>query len=275
MRGMNITLAHLGYLEQRFGIFGMERVVLTGTSAGAMAALSWSNVVYKKMKNPQGLLVIFDSGQFFSEYLNPFTNSTPGTDYFKSIKSLAFTEQQPPFTECLQAETRENCDKFGVIVNYVLPPIFAIESEYDLYAIRNILLLRCPELDFPATLRKCNETEMRVIEDYRAKSLESWKNLTKYEKNGLWAISCSQHGFLYHYLIYNTNAYRVPHQTGATVLEALEKFVNGTGRIFADTVAWPNNSGCSGPTHLTVNQFNRFPEYPNFNDFTKTNPSQE
>lgn len=62
-----------------------------------MAALSWSNVVYKTMVNPKGLLVIFDSGQFLSDYYNPFTNSTPGIDAFKAIKSLAFTEQQPPF----------------------------------------------------------------------------------------------------------------------------------------------------------------------------------
>lgn len=56
-----------------------------------MAALAWSNHVYKRMKNPSGLLVIFDSGQFVSDYFNPFTNSTPGTDYFVAIKKLAFT----------------------------------------------------------------------------------------------------------------------------------------------------------------------------------------
>lgn len=62
-----------------------------------MAALAWSNSVYKRMKNPSGLLIIFDSGQFVSDYFNPFTNSTPGTDYYVAIKKLAFTEVLPPF----------------------------------------------------------------------------------------------------------------------------------------------------------------------------------
>lgn len=46
---------------------------------------------------------------------------------------------------------------------------------------------------------------MNVIEDYRQKSLDSFKNLTKYDKNAIWAVSCSQHGFLYNYIFYNTD----------------------------------------------------------------------
>jgi len=76
-------------------------VVLSGTSAGAMAALAWSNTVYNQMRNKDGLLVIFDSGQFVSDYFNPFTNSTPGVDAYKFIKTLAFAEQLPPYNECL------------------------------------------------------------------------------------------------------------------------------------------------------------------------------
>lgn len=88
---MNNTLAHFEYLNTKYNFFSASKIVLSGTSAGAMAALSWSNTVYKKMKNPDGLLVIFDSGQFVSNFFNPFTNSTPGIDFFKSIKNLAFT----------------------------------------------------------------------------------------------------------------------------------------------------------------------------------------
>lgn len=107
------------------------------------------------------------------------------------------------------------------MVNYILPPIFAIESQYDLYAINNIILLKCPQKTFPATLQRCNDTEMSAIEDYRKKSLDAFGNLTRYEKNGIWAISCSQHGFLYNNNMYNSNTYKIPKQTGATILTAL------------------------------------------------------
>lgn len=93
---MNITLANFQYLDQKYGLFSAQKVVLTGTSAGAMAALAWANTAYGRMTNPKGLLVIFDSGQFVSDYFNPFTNSTPGVDAYVSIKNLAFTEAQAP-----------------------------------------------------------------------------------------------------------------------------------------------------------------------------------
>ena len=101
LRGMNNTLAHFKYLDEKYNLFNAKKVVLSGTSAGAMAALAWSNTVYNQMRNKNGLLVIFDSGQFVSDYFNPFTNSTPGVDAYKFIKTLAFAEQLPPYHECL------------------------------------------------------------------------------------------------------------------------------------------------------------------------------
>ena len=72
-------------------MYRAKEVVVSGTSAGAIAAMGWANYLYKNMGNPAGLLVIYDSGLFISDYLNPFTNSTPGLDNYKSIKTLAFT----------------------------------------------------------------------------------------------------------------------------------------------------------------------------------------
>lgn len=78
-------------MNSKYNLFSAEKVVLSGTSAGAIAAMAWSNSVYKRMKNPQGLLIIFDSGQFVSDFFNPFTNSTPGIDNFVAMKKLAFS----------------------------------------------------------------------------------------------------------------------------------------------------------------------------------------
>lgn len=88
---------------------------------------------------------------------------------------------------------------------------------------------------------------MNVIEDYRQKSLSSLANLTKHEKNGLWAISCSQHGFLYVDAFYNSNFYKVPQTTGQPILHALTNFLNKNGsRVTIDEVNWPHNTACNG-----------------------------
>ncbi len=92
-----------------------------------------------------------------------------------------------------------------------------------------------------------------MIEDYRQKSLNSLANLTKYEKNGLWAISCSQHGFLYFETFYNSNFYKVPQTTGQSILHALNNYLIGNGsRVTVDTVNWPHNSPCSGVTNQNL-----------------------
>lgn len=97
LRGMNNTFVHFEYLNDKYQLFSAKKIVLSGTSAGAMAAMAWSNTIYNKISNKEGLLLIFDSGQFVSDYFNPITNSTPGVDAYKIIKSLAFTEQSPPY----------------------------------------------------------------------------------------------------------------------------------------------------------------------------------
>jgi len=92
---------------------------------------------------------------------------------------------------------------------------------------------------------------MQVIEDYRQKSLDSFKNLTKYSKNGIWAVSCSQHGFLYNYIFYNTDYYLVPKKEGKTILSALTDFVEGSQpKNYIDLVSWPHNEACSGYSNL-------------------------
>jgi hypothetical protein len=53
-------------LNNKYGLYNAKKVVISGTSAGALAAYRWSNTLYKRLKNPNGLLTIFDSGQFVS-----------------------------------------------------------------------------------------------------------------------------------------------------------------------------------------------------------------
>lgn len=43
---------------------------------------------------------------------------------------------------------------------------------------------------------KCNDTEKAYIELYRSKINEAINNITSVERNGIWAVSCIQHGFL-------------------------------------------------------------------------------
>lgn len=91
LRGMNNTLLHFSYLNTEYNLYNSKQVVIAGTSAGATAALIWANTLYKRLKHPEGMLVIYDSGQFVLDYFNPLTNSTPGIDSYRAIGSLGFS----------------------------------------------------------------------------------------------------------------------------------------------------------------------------------------
>lgn len=76
-------------------------------------------------------------------------------------------------------------------------------------------------------------------------------NLTSVERNGVWSISCVQHGFIDGSLsFYNSNNYRSPANYGQTILVAISNYLNGASRKFIDDVNWPNNAGCSGLTNF-------------------------
>ena len=79
-RGSNNTLAHFAYLDQQFNLFSAKNIIITGTSAGGLAAFVWSNFVYESALYPEGVLIVPDSGQFIVDFPNIYNNKTM-TDY--------------------------------------------------------------------------------------------------------------------------------------------------------------------------------------------------
>jgi hypothetical protein len=68
---------------------------------------------------------------------------------------------------------------------------------------------------------------MRAIEAYKSTFLEvlSQKYLQASEKNSLWAIACSGHGFGASDSHYENAKEKVPELNGKTARDAVEKFV--------------------------------------------------
>lgn len=76
-------------------------------------------------------------------------------------------------------------------------------------------------------------------------------NVTKDQKNGVWSISCSQHGFLEDMKSFDSPKYRIPTAIGSDMTRALLRFMQGRKRKFIDSSTWPNNPGCSALTQPT------------------------
>lgn len=51
-------------------------MVISGTSAGAMATYGWGNYIYNQAINKESVYLMPDSGIFLSDFVNPWTNKT-------------------------------------------------------------------------------------------------------------------------------------------------------------------------------------------------------
>jgi hypothetical protein len=63
-RGADNVRSHLAWLTTNYGLVNAESVILTGTSAGGVAAYLWSNYMKSILANPRGLFTVVDSGAF-------------------------------------------------------------------------------------------------------------------------------------------------------------------------------------------------------------------
>lgn len=65
-RGGRIVRSHLTYLVKQYQLDKASKVMLTGGSAGGIAATAWGNYVQSIIKNPSSLYIIPDSGIFLN-----------------------------------------------------------------------------------------------------------------------------------------------------------------------------------------------------------------
>ena len=98
-----------------------------------------------------------------------------------------------------------------------------VQSSYDSFAIENVIYSNCLKNQGmpPYSLENCNETTMKVIEDYRNKTIEGIKALKRDRADvGVWGPSCSQHGFI-DTDTFTDSEFRVPGDSGPMVFEVI------------------------------------------------------
>jgi len=85
-------------------------------------------------------------------------------------------------------------------------PQFAIQSPYDVWSMFHILNIDCLYL---LTLEKCDEGQLKYLEDYHANMSVVLKAIGQRPGNGYWAPSCINHVFSFLNTLYD-EANRIP-----------------------------------------------------------------
>jgi hypothetical protein len=250
-RGANNTLQHFKYLNDYFGLYSADKIVVTGESAGGIASFIWTDQLYDLSKT-KNVYSIPDSGLFLTNYPNPTTGAAVLTPYLEILFNFVNKETPFPTQDCIKAEQNvHTCLNFSNTVKYFKAPLFIVESAYDEYSLSVILRERCLTAGTYGSynLDKCSEADLHNIEAYRTATLAAINNFTSLEQFGAWVPACVQHGFSHEKPGWTGATYMIPSSTGSTLSAAVQNFINNpkdkSRNIHIDSVQWPNNPGCS------------------------------
>lgn len=84
--------------------------------------------------------------------------------------------------------------------------MFFVESEYDTWAITNILKINCLKSNkVGSTLKYCSSEELNAIQNYRNQYMTLMNQKVKNEIRGTWSIACAKHCYLSGNIGYTSN----------------------------------------------------------------------
>ncbi len=87
-RGHNITIEQFNSIEEKLGLFSKaSQVIVSGSSAGGLAAFTWANYVGERVKNGK-VWAIPDAGIFMDSY-NHKLNKPAYKESFKNLMQLS------------------------------------------------------------------------------------------------------------------------------------------------------------------------------------------
>lgn len=106
---------------------------------------------------------------------------------------------------------------------YIKGKYMFINSQYDEWAISNILKIKCLQKGSSGeTPKNCTTDEMSAIQNYRERYMKFInENLAK-KGWGMWSIACSQHVYQIYKNMYDVDQQRVPIKVGLTVKDAMQ-----------------------------------------------------
>lgn len=248
-RGANITVAQLADVHEALGLFDLgAEIVVSGCSAGGLAAYTWANYVYS---NAKGRVVTAPDSGLFLDSVNVNTKDYSYRNGFINFMKFSNEEVDPPIPECVMDFPNEKwkCLFAQYQFPYIKTPLFPVEPLYDSWSVPNILGISCLNGE---SLSACTAEQRAALESYRANTTSILKAMVASgTRNGAWAPSCANHCYM-HYGPWNSPSYRVPGGSAFSIQASVEQWMRNpadkSANSHIDGVAWPSNAGCSGAT---------------------------
>ncbi|KRX10910.1 hypothetical protein PPERSA_12034 [Pseudocohnilembus persalinus] len=251
MRGKNNTLTVLNYAKEHLNINQAEKVIVSGTSAGGLSALTWVDYIADYLKEENENVQVFgipDSG-FFLDYPSVIDGENKLLNKLKHLLAISNKNSKYINQEC-QNDNQDQpykCMLPQYLINYIKTPILLVNSGYDSWSTRFILEVTCSENSFlNFDLQHCSENELKLIEAYKQKINEKLQQIQNKNKNvSSWIISCPAHGLIYKEIFIN-DEWTLPNEE-KTLSTLIGQIFNSNNEQFTyfDSSVWPENQGCA------------------------------
>lgn len=194
-RGLNNTLGVIKYLEDHLSFKQAESVIVTGYSAGGLAAITWSNYIDSITTKPNNTYSIIDSGLFYNipskEGFYPMEVVMKGLSRYSGNNTLLLNS----YCKLKDEDEQYKCFLPDHILSEVKVPMLIIQNVYDLATIGSTSHYNC--MFNKNFFDNCTPKEKEEIKKIGINFQIKMKQLVKENKNiTAWLPKLLGHSFI-------------------------------------------------------------------------------
>ena len=245
-RGFNNTMSTLEYMRTKHNLFNASEIILSGGSAGGVAAMVWSSYLKDYFPPNIKIKMILDGSMF----LDAYSEMSHCYLYRYFIQTLVF------YMKLNSSELYKNCPYREtdiwkcLIVEYIFEdvnyPVFISNCQTDTFELTNMFGVNCLLLGGPTY---CNKTERGKITHLREKFLElAFKIKTLKPHWGYYFRSCFEHSLEFCWAWYNhsMDVWNAELNKADNLQNAISHWYNNedTSYSYIDVIDWLHNPLC-------------------------------
>jgi len=188
-KGKNILISVRDELKAKFGMNDVERLIITGTSAGGLA--TYLHVDWWAASFPQAHTVALpDAGYFIdAPNIHGIFNHTLEMKFAWGMFNSSGGANDACVNSYPEAE-QWKCFFAQYTYPHIKSPLFVWNSRFDSWQAGNILQLDCSPIN-PAN--KCNATQLQWLDNYGMEFMKAVAPVLQSQKDGYYLDACYYH----------------------------------------------------------------------------------
>ncbi|KAF7034057.1 hypothetical protein CFC21_045111 [Triticum aestivum] len=245
-RGLRIYQAVIDELMEK-GLANATQALLTGCSAGGLATILHCDDFSARFSRDVSVKCLADAG-FFLDVMD-ISGKRSFWSVYDGVVHLQNVREVLP-KDCLANKEPTECFFPAELIKSIRTPMFILNSAYDSWQIRNVLVpvSSAPDKSWSSckdNIRNCNSTQIKVLDGFRNAMLGALNVVEDKEDWGLFVDSCFTHCQSLYGISWNSEI--SPRLGNKTIAEAAGDWYHGRSHGVKEIdCEYPCNPTCSG-----------------------------